>query len=129
MIFIYVITYIKYYFMENERLLKIHEAMDYLKVSKATLHRWDKTGKLKATRTPGGHRRYRLSDLENIVSPSTKHYTYASLYEDLCNAQFKADELFKEGLIDEKICKKIMDARETVGQYHLSDMFKKNSWS
>lgn len=115
--------------MENERLLKIHEAMDYLKVSKATLHRWDKTGKLKAVRTAGGHRRYRLSDVENMVSQNTKHYTYASLYEYLCNAQFQADELQKEGLLDDDTHKKIIGVREAVGQYHLSDMFKKNSWS
>lgn len=115
--------------MEKEHLLNIHEATEYLKVSKATLHRWDKTGKLKAVRTAGGHRRYRMSDLENIVSPKAKHYTYASLYENLCNAQFQANELHQKGLIDDDIYKKIIDVREAIGEYHLSDIFKKNSWS
>ena len=43
------------------------ETMDYLNVSKITLQRWDKSGKLKAVRTSGGHRRYKLSDLEKFI--------------------------------------------------------------
>ena len=43
------------------------ETMDYLNVSKITLQRWDNSGKLKAVRTSGGHRRYKLSDLEKFI--------------------------------------------------------------
>lgn len=50
-----------------KNLLTIREAMDYLNVSKITLQRWDNSGKLPAVRTKGGHRRYKLSDLEKFI--------------------------------------------------------------
>lgn len=50
-----------------KNLLNMKEAMDYLNVSKVTLQRWDNSGKLKAVRTGGGHRRYKLSDLEKFI--------------------------------------------------------------
>ena len=37
-----------------------------LKVSKMTLHRWDKNGVLKKIEV-GGHRRYRRSDVEAVT--------------------------------------------------------------
>jgi len=40
-----------------------------LGVSIDTLRRWDETGQLAAVRLiPGGHRRYRLADLDALVS-------------------------------------------------------------
>lgn len=50
-----------------KNLLNMRETMDYLNVSKITLQRWDNSGKLKAIRTSGGHRRYKLSDLEKFI--------------------------------------------------------------
>ena len=50
-----------------KNLLNMKETMDYLNVSKITLQRWDNSGKLKAVRTSGGHRRYKLSDLEKFI--------------------------------------------------------------
>ena len=50
-----------------KNLLNMKEAMDYLNVSKITLQRWDNSGRLKAIRTSGGHRRYKLSDLEKFI--------------------------------------------------------------
>lgn len=50
-----------------EKLLSLREAMEFLHVSKSTMHRWDKEGKLAAFKTVGGHRRYRLSDLEKFI--------------------------------------------------------------
>ena len=50
-----------------KNLLNMKESMDYLNVSKITLQRWDNSGKLKAVRTSGGHRRYKLSDLEKFI--------------------------------------------------------------
>lgn len=49
-----------------EKLLNLKEAMDYLHVSKSTMHRWDKENKLKAYKTSGGHRRYKLEDLKHF---------------------------------------------------------------
>ena len=50
-----------------DKLLTLQEAKSILNVSKSTLQRWDNNGKLVALRTEGGHRRYKLSDIENIL--------------------------------------------------------------
>ena len=50
-----------------EKLLNLKEAMEYLHVSKSSLHRWDEAGKLVALRTSGGHRRYRKSELDKFI--------------------------------------------------------------
>lgn len=46
-----------------ERLVSIKEAAELLGVSKSRLRAWDDNGKFPAVRTPGGQRRYRLSDI------------------------------------------------------------------
>ena len=51
-----------------DRLLTLKETGKLLNVSKQTLQRWDNSGKLIAVRTEGGHRRYKLSDIENIMN-------------------------------------------------------------
>lgn len=50
-----------------EKLLNLKEAMEYLHVSKSTMHRWDREKMLVAVRTSGGHRRYRKSDLDKMA--------------------------------------------------------------
>lgn len=50
-----------------DKLLTLKETQSILNVSKSTLQRWDKSGKLAALRTEGGHRRYKQSDIERIV--------------------------------------------------------------
>lgn len=50
-----------------DKLLTLKETQSILNVSKSTLQRWDKSEKLAALRTEGGHRRYKQSDIERIV--------------------------------------------------------------
>ena len=50
----------------SKELLTIDEVAAMLKVSKMTLHRWDKNGVLKKIEV-GGHRRYRRSDVEAVT--------------------------------------------------------------
>ena len=50
----------------SKELLTIDEVCEMLKVSKMTLHRWDKNGVLKKVEV-GGHRRYRRSDIEAVT--------------------------------------------------------------
>lgn len=52
----------------DKNLLTIKEAAEFLGASIDTLRRWDSRGKLKATRSPGGHRYYPKEQLENFVS-------------------------------------------------------------
>jgi excisionase family DNA binding protein len=49
-----------------DRLISIGKASTLLDVSIQTLREWDTEGKLKAVRTEGGHRRYRLSDIQRL---------------------------------------------------------------
>lgn len=46
--------------------VRIGEAARVAGVSVDTLRRWESAGKLKAVRTPGGHRTYRLDDIERL---------------------------------------------------------------
>ena len=57
-----------------DRLLTLKETRKLLNVSKQTLQRWDNSGKLIAVRTEGGHRRYKLSDIENIIDMKDKQH-------------------------------------------------------
>ena len=50
-----------------DELIDITKASKLFGVSTKTLRRWDNEGKLKAYRTMGGHRRYKLVDIENLL--------------------------------------------------------------
>ena len=52
----------------NSNLLNIDQASKYLKVSKTTVRRWEKEGRLRSLRTPGKHRRFTIYELNKIVS-------------------------------------------------------------
>ncbi len=57
----------------SKELLTIREASEFLGISIDTLRRWDKSGKLMATRKEGGtHRYYAKEDLELFVSDLSK---------------------------------------------------------
>ena len=53
---------------KNKNLLTIKEAAEFLGVSIDTLRRWDSKGKLRAVRSPGGHRYYSKEQLEGFTS-------------------------------------------------------------
>jgi excisionase family DNA binding protein len=46
--------------------LRLEEAAAILSVSTSTLRRWADTGRIATERTDGGHRRFRLSDVEEL---------------------------------------------------------------
>jgi len=49
-----------------EKLVNIEKAAELMGVGKSTLRSWDDTGKFVALRTPGGFRRYRMSDIQKF---------------------------------------------------------------
>ena len=51
----------------HERILSISEAAKYLGVFPLTLRNWEKKGLLRSFRTPGGHRRFKKSELDRIM--------------------------------------------------------------
>lgn len=92
-----------------DNMLSITDAAAYLKVSDDTLRLWDKDGKLKPYRTPGGHRRYTKEQLDEFMKLNNNQVDYGSLYEHLCSAQYIADELHDMHAED------IMKIRQEVG--------------
>jgi excisionase family DNA binding protein len=50
------------------RWVSLRRACDILGVDESTLRRWADGGRLRVYRTPGGHRRFALSDLEGMVA-------------------------------------------------------------
>ena len=56
----------------SEKLISIGKASELLGLDKRTLLRWEDSNKLTSVRTAGGHRRYRLSDIEKLQGISTK---------------------------------------------------------
>lgn|ERR1035437_1842238 len=51
----------------DDKLINIEEASEMLGVSKETLRNWERDGKIAPTRTEGGHRRYRLSEIKKLM--------------------------------------------------------------
>ena len=58
--------------MSQEALVGISEACQILRVSETALRQWTDEGKIKAFITPGGHRRYQVSDLKKFMSSGQK---------------------------------------------------------
>ena len=56
----------------RKRLLTAREAAEYLAISLDTLGRMDKEGQLVPFRTPGGHRRYSLTMLDEYLERSRR---------------------------------------------------------
>src|SRR5437762_9901320 len=50
--------------------LTLGQAAKYLGVAQSTIRKWSDLGRVPAFYTPGGHRRYRRSDLETFIERS-----------------------------------------------------------
>ena len=51
----------------NEELLTTEDLSRLLQVSKSTIKRWTDEGRLHCFRTPGGHRKFRTTDVHEFV--------------------------------------------------------------
>lgn len=52
---------------EPDRLLTPGEVAELFGVDPATVTRWSNAGRLRARRTPGGHRRFRASEVQEML--------------------------------------------------------------
>src|SRR3954451_17256764 len=50
--------------------LTLGQAAKYLGIAQSTIRKWSDSGRLPAFYTPGGHRRYRRSDLDQFLTRS-----------------------------------------------------------
>jgi len=60
-------------FRDNSEWLTLGQAARFLGVAQSTMRKWSDTGRVPAFYTPGGHRRYRRSDLEVFLERSGPH--------------------------------------------------------
>ena len=94
-------------------MLTIGEAATFLGVSRTSLRRWDKLRILKAYRTPGGHRRYQLSDLNQFYSPkkliSVKNIKSKHI---LCYARVSSHKQKEKGDLQRQIAKLETEAHQ-----------------
>ena len=51
---------------QQKKMLSIGEAADHLGVSIDTLRRWEKKGRIRSMRSPGNHRYFKVSDLDDL---------------------------------------------------------------
>jgi excisionase family DNA binding protein len=56
-----------------EQLISPQKAASILSVSTDTLRNWELSGKLACIKTLGGHRRYKLRDIEKLLQNSKKN--------------------------------------------------------
>lgn len=91
------------YIVKMNKLLTIEEAAKQLGVSTITLRRWEKAGKITATRTQGGHRRYVLADIapqlshQSVIVRSTLAYARVSSHD-------QKDDLERQKRVLEMYC-------------------------
>jgi putative resolvase len=77
------------------------EAATLLGVTVRTLHRWELDGKIKSTRTVGGHRRYDIADLISNKSDTQLTVGYARV-----SSPDQKDDLTRQVLVLESYCAK-----------------------
>jgi putative resolvase len=77
------------------------EAGTLLGVTVRTLHRWELDGKIKSTRTAGGHRRYDIADLINNKSDTQLTVGYARV-----SSHDQKDDLTRQVIVLESYCAK-----------------------
>lgn len=58
---------------DSARWVTLGRASQILGVDESTLRRWADSGRLRVYRTPGGHRRFSLLNLEEILAGDSKH--------------------------------------------------------
>ena len=75
----------------NNSLISIGETAKLLGVDIQTLRAWDKNGKLKAERTPTGHRRYDRNKVLSMVSPKLSNDKITIAYARVSSNDQKAD--------------------------------------
>lgn len=63
---------------DSDRLLTPREVAAMFRVDPKTVTRWAQAGKLQYVRTLGGHRRYRASDVEALLTGGEHHIAHAS---------------------------------------------------
>ena len=73
--------------MNEQKLLSIGKTAEILGVCLDTLREWDKEDKLVPVKTPGGHRRYKWTDIQSFCGVLVKQAKDANTLSSLKNIQ------------------------------------------
>jgi excisionase family DNA binding protein len=99
-------------------LVGVKEAAELLGVSTKTIRRWEESGKIRSTRTEGGHRRFNLSDLLGNKSDASLTIAYARVssanakrsslapQDDEALASHQKSDLERQAMVLEAYCAK-----------------------
>jgi len=88
----------------SEKIFHISEAAEYLGVFPLTLRNWEKKGLIRSFRTPGGHRRFKESELNRIIGSD-------GVEEELKDTIGKLERINFQNGRKEKLTKLIMDLK------------------
>lgn len=81
----------------------IGQAAEELGVTKETLRRWEKFGKIAVERTPKGHRRYDIASLKGFIPKKNSDEKYTLAYARVSSHDQKED-LKRQELVLESFC-------------------------
>jgi len=74
---------------ERETTVSLSGAAAIAGVSVSTLRRWADEGRLPSFRTPGGHRRFKVSDVQGALLPARTGATAAEEFGDLATSRIR----------------------------------------
>ena len=95
--------------------LSISEASIYLGVSCCTLRRWDKSFKLiPDSLTPGGHRRYSISNLKTFSGVATDEENKKVIAYSRVSSHDQKEDLKRQSLVLSQYCKKEFSGLEVI---------------
>ena len=77
----------------NELFLTTEEVSKMLHVGKSTIKRWTDEGKLKCFRTPGGHRKFKATNVEEFIE--TYHFDVSLTgFSEMIQKSFEHSQVF-----------------------------------
>lgn len=77
----------------NEQFLSTDDVSKVLHVGKSTIKRWTDEGKLKCFRTPGGHRKFKATNVEEFIK--TYHFDVSlSGFSEVIQNSFSDNKVF-----------------------------------
>ena len=82
-------------------LIGVKEAAELLGVSTKTIRRWEESGKIRSTRTEGGHRRFNVSELLGNKSDASLTVAYARV-----SSHDQKPDLDRQSMVLEAYCAK-----------------------
>ena len=102
-----------------EKYYRIAEAAYFLGVCSKTIRRWDASGRIKCARTPGGHRRISILEIERILSDVPSEYNHEYNREIAIYCRVSSHDQKKKGDLE----RQIEYSKEYCEQNHVTPLY------